>query len=188
VQQRWLCVQLGTVIDSSAYTFGLGESTRSAMKLSEGTYTLWNRDAASAGFNSNLYGAHPFYLQLIDGAAHGVFLLNSNGMDVNVADDEIVFKVIGGVIDLYIFVGPTPADVIKQYQKVIGTPAMMPYWSLGFHNCKYGYTSIYEIEEVVANYAAAEIPLDTQWADIDYMEDYRDFTVDPTNFPQVSNA
>ena len=45
------------------------------------------------------------------------------------------------------------------------------------------YTSIYEVEQVVAGYAAANIPLDTQWVDIDYMQSYRDFTWDSKAFP-----
>jgi alpha-glucosidase (family GH31 glycosyl hydrolase) len=43
---------------------------------------------------------------------------------------------IGGVVDLFVLLGPSPSEVLTQYSHVIGTPALMPYWSLGFHNCR----------------------------------------------------
>ena len=49
--------------------------------------------------------------------------------------------------------------------------------------CRYGYSSIWEMQEVVDNYTRANIPLDVMWGDIDYMERWRDFTFDPVNFP-----
>ena len=48
---------------------------------------------------------------------------------------------------------------------------------------RYGYSSIWEMQEVVDNYTRANIPLDVMWGDIDYMERWRDFTFDPVNFP-----
>lgn len=182
-------LQVSTAIDSTAKTFGLGESTRLNHALESGTtYTLWAMDLAAAAFNANLYSSFPYYLQMVDGAAHGAMLLNSNGMDVVLEESALTFKTIGGIIDLYVFAGPSPAEVVQQYTSIVGKPAMVPYWSLGFHNCKYGYTSVAQVEEVVANYSAAGIPLDTQWMDIDYMQNYRDFTLDAVNFNQQEVA
>lgn len=178
-------IELSTIISSSDKTFGIGESARLEQALKPGsTFTLWAADIAAASLYSNLYGSFPYYMQLSpSGAAHGAMLLNSNGMDVVLASTSLTFRTTGGIIDLYVFSGSTPDDVTMQYTNVVGHPTMMPYWSLGFHNCKYGYKSLSEVEGIVKNYRASEIPLETQWMDIDYMQEYRDFTWSSTNFP-----
>lgn len=96
----------------------------------EKTYTIWTRDNGTPELY-NLYGAHPFYLEMRNGKAHGVFLLNSNGMDVTLRHGSLTYQIMGGVLDFYFFVGPDPSMVVQQYQEVIGRPALPPYWALG---------------------------------------------------------
>ena len=63
--------------------------------------------------------------------------MNSNGMDVVLTDSTIQFRMIGGVLDMYFLMGPTPNAVNDQLTQVIGRPVMPPYWALGFMNSKY---------------------------------------------------
>jgi alpha-glucosidase len=44
-----------------------------------------------------------------------------------------------------------------------------------------------EYRFVVDSYRKLGIPLDAQWADIDYMDNYRIFTIDQTNFKNLSS-
>eukprot|EP00163_Fabomonas_tropica_P028458 TRINITY_DN5799_c0_g1_i1.p1 TRINITY_DN5799_c0_g1~~TRINITY_DN5799_c0_g1_i1.p1 ORF type:complete len:964 (-),score=240.45 TRINITY_DN5799_c0_g1_i1:111-3002(-) len=181
-------LEISTSLQPQARLFGLGEQTQSGgFALNPGTtFTMWNRDQPAATTNQNLYGTHPFFMSVSsDGSAFGVVLINSNGMDIDYPDNgaSLTYRVLGGVLDFYFFVGPTPDLVVQQYTDLIGKPHLPALWTLGFHNCRYGYPNVQTLQEVVANYSAAGIPLDTMWTDIDYMNKYNDFTFDPTNYP-----
>ncbi len=84
--------------------------------------------------NTNLYGSHPFYLSLDeDSNAFGLFLLNSNGIEIKVSPyPALTFIMIGGIIDFYIYMGPTPQDVIAQHTEIVGRSVFPQYFSLGY--------------------------------------------------------
>ncbi|KAL4871084.1 Alpha/beta-glucosidase agdC [Aspergillus spectabilis] len=183
-------VNLRTSLPPDPNLYGLGEhSDPLRLNTTHYTRTLWNRDAYTIPAGTNLYGAHPLYLDHRgETGTHGVFLLNSNGMDVKIDKDTLgtqflEYNLLGGVLDLYFLAGPTPKDVSVQYAEVAGLPAMVPYWGFGFHQCRYGYRDIFEVAAVIHNYSQANIPLETMWTDIDYMDQRKVFTLDQQRFP-----
>ncbi|XP_043945694.1 lysosomal alpha-glucosidase-like [Protopterus annectens] len=176
-------LQISTTLPSQ-FVYGLGEHRAGfAHSLNWNTLTFWARDVPPTE-STNLYGVHPFYLVMEeDGKSHGVFLLNSNPMDVVLQPaPALTWRTIGGIFDLYVFLGPDPNSVIQQYLEVIGFPAMPPFWGLGFHLCRWGYGSSNATWEVVSSMRKYEIPQDVQWNDIEYMHESRDFSLDPEKF------
>ena len=89
--------------------------------------------------------------------ARTVFLfMNSNGMDIKINDTAgqyLEYNTMGGVFDFYFFAGPSPVEVAQQISEVVGLPAMMSYWTFGYHQCRYGYRDVYDVAEVVYNYS-----------------------------------
>ncbi|KAJ3614608.1 hypothetical protein NHX12_018179 [Muraenolepis orangiensis] len=109
------------------FLYGLGEHRAAFLHdVHWTTLTMWARDVPPVE-NTNLYGAHPFYLALEEpgGEAHGFFLLNSNAMDVVLQPaPAVTWRTIGGILDFYVFLGPDPTSVISQYLEVVGTNTM----------------------------------------------------------------
>ncbi|XP_022103478.1 lysosomal alpha-glucosidase-like isoform X2 [Acanthaster planci] len=172
-------LQLSTSL-VTPYIYGLGEHRGRFRVASDWeTYPMWSRDQPPH-VGDNLYGVHPFHLGLegSSGNSHGVFLLNSNAMEVVLQPaPALTYRTIGGILDFYIFMGPRSDQVVQQYTEVIGRPFMPPYWGLGFHLCRWGYGSSNRTLEIVKQMRAASIPQDTQWNDIEYAVGCKDFTV-----------
>lgn len=127
-------------LPSEPNLYGLGEHFDS-FRLPFGdnyTRTMWNRDSDGVPYRENLYGSHPVYFEQRQSGTHGVFLRNHNGIDIKLnkggegqENNSIEYILTGGDLDLFFLAGPTPVDVSRQYALVVGTPAMVPYWSLG---------------------------------------------------------
>jgi len=116
--------------------------------------------------------------------SHGVFLRNLHGQEPQLSNDSISWRTLGGSIDLFFYDGPTQPEVTKQYlTSMDALPTMQQYWSFGYHQCRWGYRNWTELREIVDSMKAFDIPLETIWVDIDYMDQYRDFTLDPVSFP-----
>lgn len=166
------------------FIYGLGEHRSTFLHdVHWNTLTMWARDVPPTE-QTNLYGAHPFYLAMEDGGnAHGFFLLNSNAMDVVLQPTPaLTWRTIGGILDFYIFLGPDPGSVVQQYVDVVGYPAMPVYWALGYHLCRWGYDTSNSTWEVVKSMRNYGIPQDVQWNDIDYMDKFMDFTYESKKF------
>ncbi|XP_036902604.1 sucrase-isomaltase, intestinal [Sturnira hondurensis] len=172
-------IQISTRLPSE-YIYGFGEVEHKTFKrdLDWNTWGMFTRDQPP-GYKFNSYGFHPYYMSLEDeDNAHGVLLLNSNAMDVTFQPTPaLTYRTVGGILDFYMFLGPNPEVVTKGYQEVIGRPLMIPYWSLGFQLCRYGYKNTSEVRQVYEGMVAAKIPYDVQYTDIDYMERQLDFTI-----------
>uniref|UniRef100_A0A671MMG6 alpha-glucosidase n=1 Tax=Sinocyclocheilus anshuiensis TaxID=1608454 RepID=A0A671MMG6_9TELE len=177
-------LEISTLLPSN-YVYGFGETEHPIYKhdLNYHKYGLFTKDQPP-GHKLNSYGVHPFYMGLEKSKyAHGVLLLNSNAMDVTfLPTPALTYRTVGGILDFYMVMGPTPEAVVQQYTEMIGRPVLPAYWSLGFQLCRYGYSNDAEIADLYRDMKAAKIPYDVQYADIDYMERQMDFTLDKVNF------
>lgn len=181
-------IQLNSKLNTP-FVYGLGQHYGNFLKLANNTYKLYSfyhTDRLPLPNGLASYGSFPFYVNLDSNdasLAHGVFLHNSNGMDVILQPDQsITFRPIGGILDFILFSGPTPLDVIRQYQNLVGLPALPPRWSLGFHLCRYNYNSLAKTELVWQRTRDSGIPFDVMWNDIDLMDRGNDFTYDHERF------
>lgn len=149
---------------ASTKLYGFAEHMDSYLKDFENkpkTILLHNRGELPRPDNP-LYGSHPVYLNYENVSstiyAHSVFLLNSNPMEVVLFPNKtLTYTVLGGVLDFFINVGPTPNEAVKQYVSLVGKPPLIPRSALGFHLCRWGYNSLEKTKAALERTIAAKV-------------------------------
>jgi alpha-glucosidase (family GH31 glycosyl hydrolase) len=184
-------IQWGTTLPTPNI-YGLGERTYGLNLGPTGTYTIWNKDSAARIENgttgNNLYGSHPVYLVREKSNLFSmVYLRNSNAMDVVIENGaNLTYKLTGGIIDLVIFGGGhSPETLVEEYHKYLGGWKLFPLWAHGYHQSRWGYQNVSMLEEVLGNFTIFNLPMDVIWSDIDYMMNYKDFSINQDNFSSI---
>ena len=87
------------------------------------------------------------------------------------------------VLDIWIVVSDTPADIVSAYASVTGTVPMMPEYGMGFWQCKLRYQTQDELLSVARKYKELGIPLDVIVVDFFHWPKQGEWKFDPVYWP-----
>jgi alpha 1,3-glucosidase len=88
-----------------------------------------------------------------------------------------------GILDLFVFLGPSPSDIFDSYTTLTGRAALPQFFALNYQSCRWNYLSEDDILDVQRRFDEADIPLEALWLDIEYAEEHKYFIWDRRNFP-----
>jgi len=183
-------LRLTRPLTSEERIFGMGERTGDMNKRGQ-SFPIWNVDPPLRHSTSTrtMYASIPFYIgfQRDTGRAYGVLIDSAALVEMDMGqtnDAEATITVHDNSLVVYFFDGPTPAQVLQQYTELTGHMPLPAKWTLGHHQCRWGYTSQQQVLDIATRLRERNHPSDAIWLDIDYMNGYRNFTWNPETFPQ----
>lgn len=168
--------------------YGLGEAPRGINKRGWVYESFCSDDPFHTETKSSLYAAHNF-LMLSGSQTFGLFIDFPARIrwDIGYTNvNKTIITVDGTDLDLYVINGEKPIDIVREFRASIGKSYIPPFWAFGFQQCRWSYPDAKTVDNVIDSYDKAQIPLDCVYLDIDYMERYKDFTVDSEKFPNFS--
>ena len=165
--------------------YGLGEANRGINKRGW-TYTSFCTDDPShTEDKKSLYGAHNF-LVVAGAQSFGLFFDYPAAITFDIGDTSpelLRVTCAAANLNLYVIDGDSPYDIVRQFRKAIGRSYIPPKFAFGYGQSRWGYATKEDFRAVAAGYRENGIPLDMLYMDIDYMQSYKDFTLNQEHFP-----
>lgn len=174
------------IMEDNMYFYGLGERTGSLNKKGY-HYKNWNTDDPSPHGETfeQLYKSIPFLISLKDNNAFGIFFDNHFETHFDMGKENsnyYYFSAVDGNVDYYFIYGPEVKDVVNEYTNLTGKTPLPQIWTLGYQQCRWSYSPKERVLEIAKTFREKDIPCDTLYLDIDYMDGFRVFTWDNKNF------
>ena len=164
-------------------------------------YRMYNLDVFEYILDSpmTLYGSIPFMQAHRQDSTVGVFWLNAAETWVDIIKEKIRSNPLAlgagaetdtkthwisesGLLDVFVFLGPTTQDVLKKYGELTGYTAMPQESAIGYHQCRWNYVSDDDVKDVDRKMDKYGIPYDVIWLDIEYTDGKKYFTWDADKF------
>ena len=176
-------------LSEQAAVYGLGEMPRGINK--RGWHYITNNTDESRHSEDKLsfYGAHNFLLVRDGSTCFGLFVDFPGKVYYDIGytrHDLFSFHTETPDYDLYLLSGGNENAVCKEFRTLIGRSYIPPKWAFGLAQSRWGYKTEEDVREVARQYKEHDLPLDMICMDIDYMQDYADFTVNKERFSDLA--
>lgn len=175
--------------DESIY--GLGDKTGFLNKLGY-EYMMWNSDNPDPhvenGTFKALYKSIPFFIVQRKDCVYGIFMDNTyrSYFDMGYESRKYYsFGAVKGDLDYYFIGGENMAQILENYTALTGRAPLPQMWTLGYHQSRWSYLSAKEVLSVAKQFRQYGIPCDGIHLDIDYMDNFKVFTVNKERFPDM---
>ena len=176
-------------LSEQAAVYGLGEMPRGINK--RGWHYITNNTDESRHSEDKLsfYGAHNFLLVRDGSTCFGLFVDFPGKVYYDIGytrHDLFSFHTETSDYDLYLLSGGNENAICKEFRTLIGHSYIPPRWAFGLAQSRWGYKTEEDVREVARQYKEHDLPLDMICMDIEYMQDYADFTVNKERFPDLA--
>lgn len=176
-------------LSEQAAVYGLGEMPRGINK--RGWHYIANNTDESRHSEDKLsfYGAHNFLLVRDGSTCFGLFVDFPGKVYYDIGysrHDLLSFHTETPDYDLYLLSGGNENEICREFRTLIGRSYIPPRWAFGLAQSRWGYKTEEDVREVARQYKEHDLPLDMICMDIDYMQDYADFTVNKERFPDLT--
>ena len=176
-------------LSEQAAVYGLGEMPRGINK--RGWHYITNNTDESRHSEDKLsfYGAHNFLLVRDGSTCFGLFVDFPGKVYYDIGytrHDLFSFHTETPDYDLYLLSGGNENAICKEFRTLIGRSYIPPKWAFGLAQSRWGYKTEEDVREVARQYKEHDLPLDMICMDIEYMQDYADFTVNKERFPDLA--
>ena len=176
-------------LSEQAAVYGLGEMPRGINK--RGWHYITNNTDESRHSEDKLsfYGAHNFLLVRDGSTCFGLFVDFPGKVYYDIGytrHDLFSFHTETPDYDLYLLSGGNENAIYKEFRTLIGRSYIPPRWAFGLAQSRWGYKTEEDVREVARQYKEHDLPLDMICMDIEYMQDYADFTVNKERFPDLT--
>lgn len=164
--------------------FGLGENVRGMNKRGYVYESFCADDPSHTPDKTSLYGAHNF-LVVMGKDTYGLYVDSGAYVKFDVGfEDTTKLKILfeKPAYDLYFFEG-SYKEIVQTFRKAIGLSYVPPKWGFGYQQSRWSYENAEAVRAIQAGFNQNDIPCDAIYLDIDYMERFKDFSLNDDAFP-----
>lgn len=182
----------GTIfsIENNYKVFGLGDKMAYLDKKGY-AYRSWNTDDPSHQDEQYkaLYKSVNYLLVKSGNDFFSVFFPSTYPYDFDLGKaNEKEIRVVNEHVsqDFYLFLGEDIRQITSDYSKLVGHPYFIRYKMLGYNQSRWTYKTQEEVYDLVNEFEKHDMPLDYIHLDIDYMNGFRNGTINKTAYPDFA--